>query len=398
MRKTVVLLLMVGLIFVASAPAPAADRTLEERVKVLEDTLGTWSFYGSARYATFFEKSSSDAAFKDTDNVTNLIGGSPSLTGPDQKLTQWGLAANTRLGAQVNKGDFGGKVEFKLKDDGSVGVRLMYGTYKVNDITFVFGQDYGPLSDFPTFSNQVFNGDDGLKGWGVIDENPSSRIPQIKIRWNGLQVALLETGSKYATGLNLPADAKATTEALLPHLEARYTFKADRFTGDIFGGASTYKVKSESLDIDKSVNSYAAGLCGGVKAAPVYGNAMVWMARNGKQLGLHQADAAGANFNLDDEGIINDKDYGYALTAGVVMLKVTVEAGYGFVSSKPDVDNAINNKAQSYYLNATIPVVQTASAKFFVVPEVGIFDYMKDANGDNQGKATYAGAKWQVDF
>jgi hypothetical protein len=396
MRKDFIPLLVVGLFFVLSAPAPAADKSVEERVKALEDTVGTWSFYGSARYATFYEKSSSDAAFKDADNVTNLLGGSPSLTGPDQKMTQWGLAANTRVGATVNKGDLGGKVELKLKDDGSVGLRLMYGTYNFNNITLVFGQDYGPLSDFPTFSNQVFNGDNDLKGWGMMDENPSSRIPQIKIKWNGLQVALLKTG--YASVLNLPTTANATTEVLLPHLEVRYTLKVDPFTGDIFGGASTYKVKSESLYIDQSVNSYAIGLNGGVKVAPVYGNAMVWMARNGKQLGLHQADGAGAQFNLDDNSIINDKDYGFALDAGVIIQKVTIEAGYGLVSSKPDVSGATNNKAQSYYLNATIPILQTASAKFFVVPEVGVFDYMKNASDVNQGKVTYAGAKWQVDF
>jgi hypothetical protein len=59
---------------------------------------------------------------------------------------------------------------------------------------------------------------------------------------------------------------------------------------------------------------------------------------------------------------------------------------------------AENDKAQSYYLNATIPVAQTASAKFSVVPEIGVFDYMKDVNGADQGKVTYAGAKCQVDF
>ena len=91
---------------------------------------------------------------------------------------------------------------------------------------------------------------------------------------------------------------------------------------------------------------------------------------------------------------------GWALIAGVNIQKVTVEAGYGFVSSKMDESGAKKNEAQNYYLNATIPVAQNAAktASFMIVPEVGVYDYMKNASGTDQGKALYAGAKWQVDF
>ena len=406
MRKIVVPLLVIGLFFVLSAPAPAAEKTVEDRVKALEDTIGSWSFYGSVRYATFYETTSDDAAFKDTGKVTTLATDADIL-GSDQKKTLWGLAPNTRIGASVNKGDLGGKYEVGFKDDATLYTRLLYGAYTFDNVTFLVGQDYTPLS--PSFSNQAFKGDTGLKGFGQIDET-GSRVPQLKVKWNGLQIALVRTNTSYATALNLPTEisdnatppvktkTNPTTEILLPHLEVRYSLKMNQATADIFGGAGSYKVKSDVLDVNKTVNSYLLGLEGGIKMAPVYANAVIWMARNSKQLGFNQVDAAGATFDLTDFSIINDKDYGGAFVAGVAIQKVTVEAGYGLVSSEKDKSGAENDKAQSYYLNATIPVAQTASAKFSVVPEIGVFDYMKDVNGADQGKVTYAGAKCQVDF
>jgi hypothetical protein len=88
------------------------------------------------------------------------------------------------------------------------------------------------------------------------------------------------------------------------------------------------------------------------------------------------------------------------MIAGLKIQKVTVEAGYGFVSSKKDTSGARKDEAQNYYLNATIPIIQNTAktASFMIVPEVGVYDYMKNAAGTDQGKALYAGTKWQVDF
>lgn len=406
MKKLVVCLLTICIVFVLSVPVMAEDNTLENRVKILENLFGGLSFYGSARYDTFYEKSDSKFT-SDGDKVTGLVSGTPILTGPDQKETQYGLASNTRLGVVMDRGEgLGGNVELALKNDGSITLRKGYGSYTFDGITLLIGQDYTPLSDFAysskskwNYSNQAFDGDNDLAGWGVIDDQ-DKRVPQIKIKWNGLQVALVE--DRYAifpTGLKTtPTDA--TAQVLLPKLEARYRLTSDIYFGDIFGGVNSYKVKSESLDIDKTLTSYALGVGGGINLDPAYVRGMVWTARNGKQMGLHQADAAGVTFDPTDNSIITDKDLGWAVIAGVNIQKVIVEAGYGIVSSKMDESGTKKNEAQNYYLNATIPVVQNAAktASFFIVPEVGVYDYMKNASGTDQGKALYAGAKWQVDF
>lgn len=406
MKRALVFFMAISMVFVFGTPAPAQEKSLEERVKALEETFGTWSFYGSARFLTFYQKSDNNA-FTDSDKISNL-------TGPDQKTTQWALANNSRLGATVNKGDLGGRVELGLQDSSSVSLRLMYGTYTYNGVTFLFGQDYTPLGDYGNYCSQVFAGDLTLKGWGLIDEN-TTRTPQVKIRWKGLQVALVQSnGTNPKTSANTVTFANAykdpvtgvvtnpRTENLMPHLEARYTLKMDQFFGDVFGGVNTFKIKDKtakySYDIDKTVNAYALGLGGGLTLNPIYANAMAWMGRNCKQLGLHQADSAGAQYDVTTDKLTNDKDFGWMAVVGAKIETINFETGYGFVSSELDKSGSIKDKAQSYYLNASIPVAKTKLAKFTVVPEIGVFDYMKDAKGADQGKVTYAGAKWQVDF
>jgi hypothetical protein len=127
---------------------------------------------------------------------------------------------------------------------------------------------------------------------------------------------------------------------------------------------------------------------------------MAWMARNGKQMGLHQADSAGATFDLNDHSLIDDKDFGWTLISGVYIGKATCEAGYGYVSSERDTGGVDRNEARNYYVNAAIPVAQSAikGVSFIVVPEVGVFDYMKNEGGADQGKIMYAGLKWQISF
>jgi len=383
MKKFIGFLLAVGLLFAFSAPVFAADKTVEDRVKALEDTIGAWSFYGSARFATFYETSNDD--FNDSYGLTDL-------NGADDKTTRWGMAGNSRIGARVKKGDFGGRFELGLKENQGIGTRLMYGTYTFNDITVLFGQDYAPLGDWGN-SNQVFSWDNDMAGWGIIDEN---RVPQVKISYKGLQVAFVKNIGADTCGLS---EDDAKTEVLIPHLEVKYSLATDKFFADVFGGFNSYKVKYEdaTTSFDKTVSAYALGVNGGVTLNPVYANAMVWMARNGKQLGLNQANAAGAQIDTTGD-ITNDKDLGFALVAGINLQKVTVEAGYGYVQSELDADGAEKDDAQNYYLQAVIPIAEGNGAKLTVVPEIGVIDYMDDASGADEGSATYFGAKWQLDF
>jgi len=396
MKKTLGVLFAAVLIFSSSSPASAEERTVEERLKALEEksatwspSLGAWSFYGSARFMTFYEESSKK--FADVKTLTDL---SPAA---DNKTTAWGMQNNSRLGASVSKGNLGGKIELGFNPDGrgsnsNVYTRLLYGTYSSEGMVFLVGQDYTPL-DFTAFSNQVFGSDNDLYYYG----NPyESRQPQVKLTWKGFQAALVKPGSAdVAPG----TAANRKTEVLLPRLDLRYSANLGAFKGDVFGGASTYKVKSTSgASINKNVESYLAGLNGSVTVSPVYANAMVWSGQNIKQMGFSQANTIGAQINSSGE-VHNSQDFGWAAVAGGNIGKCTVEAGYGYVVSKNSLYTLPDTaRARSYYLQTVIPVVAINGAKFSITPEIGVIDNMNDASGAPKGSAKYAGAQWRLDF
>ena len=96
MRKLIVFLLAAGLVFVLPAPVPAADKTVEERLQALEDTIGTWTIYGSARFATFYQKDSAGDV------------GAGGLFNDDNKTTMWDMQGNSRIGLTAKHGDLGG--------------------------------------------------------------------------------------------------------------------------------------------------------------------------------------------------------------------------------------------------------------------------------------------------
>lgn len=74
------------------------------------------------------------------------------------------------------------------------------------------------------------------------------------------------------------------------------------------------------------------------------------------------------------------------------MLSVGVGAGY--VNNESDVAGVEDDDGLSYYGNAVI----TLAPGFFIVPEVGVFDFRDDSTGVDEGKLTYVGAKWQINF
>ncbi|MGC9325782.1 MAG: hypothetical protein ACP5G0_13655 [Desulfomonilia bacterium] len=366
MRKLLVFLLAVGLVFVFTAPISAAEQTVEERIKALEETIGCWTFYGSARMTTFYEDSNLDA---DTDDAG----------------TTWALQGNGRIGARVTKDKISGRFEYGT----GVNLRLLYGTYNFGTGTILFGQDYTPLGSM-FYSNQVYLGDNDLLGWGQIY---GGRVPQVKIMMKGLEIAFVE--NKASSKLN------ATTgdvDVLLPKLEARYHLAQDMFFADVFGGFSTFKIEDvvvSSIDVgDETVNAWAVGVGGGVKLDVAYINAQVYMAQNAKNFGLAHTDADGAFFDAAGD-LVDEDNLGFSLIAGAKLDKYTVEAGFGYVSSELDVSDAETDTAMSYYLNVTVPVY----GGFFFVPEVGVLDYGDGDDGEDEDKdTTYFGAKWQINF
>jgi len=369
MRKILVFLMAVSLVFVLSAPIPAADKTIEERVTALENIFGAWSFYGSARFQTFYEDKNLDA---ETDDAG----------------TTWDLQGNARIGSTVTKDKIGGAFEFGVDDDAAVSTRKLFGTYDFGTGKVLFGQDYTPLGSM-FYSNQVWNADNDLLGWGQLY---GGRVPQVKIMVKGLEVALVE--NKQAA----PEVDDGDVDVTLPKLEIRYNLQKDKLFADLFGGFQTFEIEDVVIDTtnygDETVNSWALGIGGGLNLDPAFIRASIYMGQNVKNAGWSHQDASGALFDADGS-LIDEDNFGGLLVVGSKIDKYTVEAGFGYVSSELDVSGAEANTAMSYYLNCTVPVY----GGFFFVPEVGFLDYGDGNDGEDEEKdTTYFGAKWQINF
>ncbi|MFY9397649.1 MAG: hypothetical protein WAR22_04720 [Desulfomonilia bacterium] len=374
-RQLMAFLVLVGLAFFISAPVYAEELSLEDRVANLEKTLGGVKFYGSLRMATFFEDSN--------------IG-----PGSDDKSLRWDIQNNSRIGATFTRGKLTGAYELGLDDDDNkVMTRKLYGIYDMGWGSLLIGQN-NPILGNMFYSNQVYNNDNDLLGWGGVFE---TRLPQIKLTVKGLEVALIRDKSSSA----LNADS-GDVDALMPKLEVHYRIDQPMFFMDVFGGLFAYTVDDIVLSSvnygDETVSCWVAGFGGGLKLDPVFLKAQVYMAQNGKNFGLILQDAAGAKFDASGD-VVNETNAGAHLVVGSKIGKYTVEAGFGYAYSQLDDPVASldddKNTCMSYYLNTTIPVY----GSFFIVPEVGVLDYGDNSFGDDEKKdVTYIGAKWQIDF
>ncbi|MCK9265083.1 MAG: hypothetical protein M0R18_14930, partial [Deltaproteobacteria bacterium] len=187
-------------------------------------------------------------------------------------------------------------------------------------------------------------------------------------------------------------------DVLMPKIEVRYNFKQDNFFADVFGGFFSFEVEDVVYDGvncgDETVNSWLVGLGGGVNLDPVYVRAQAYYARNARNFNLEHTDARGAKFDATGD-LVNEDNFGAEFIVGTKIDKYTIEAGVGYVSSEWDESGSKADNAMSYYLNAVVPIY----GSFFVVPEIGVLDYLDGRDGKDEDKdLVYVGAKWQINF
>jgi hypothetical protein len=337
-------LFIVFAVLCLAAPAMAAD----------------WNFYGSARFKTFYIDNDPDVA--GSDSIETLL---------------WDQQGNSRIGANVKVNDeISGRFEYGTGPN----LRLLYGAYTFGSgYTFQIGQDYTPSSSY-FYSNSVFGDDGDLLGVGAFY---AGRIPMVQLKLGGLKLALIKQ--------NTTAYAGYTTETMLPKRETSYGYKADNFFVDIFAGYQSYEIKSAAQELD--IDSYVAGVGGGVNFGPVYFKAGVHMGQNYGNYGAGTTGLRG-NAVIDANQLRDVDNFGFL---GVLGFKasdmMTFEVGYGY--QEAEVDGGLTDEVQQMYAQAVIGITKG----FFVVPEIGVKTFTIPAAGtENEPEEFYLGAKWQINF
>jgi hypothetical protein len=341
-----------------------------------------WSFYGSARMATYWDHND---------------GGDFNIAGnqDDDDDLIWDWQGNSRLGAKVKADKVSGRIELGLRSanthDGNVVTRLMYGVWNFADnMSLMVGKNYGLI--YQEISNSVFDGDNNLNGIGTgWDYRPG----QIRLQIGGFELAALEPNTPNIT-------TGGDVDQFMPRLEASYKMKFNAFGLRVFGGFQAYEIEDTGAgnntdDID--VYSWLVGAEGTANLGAFYISAGFnvgenWTSANWNNLGYTNDNNAGAVLNAAGDDVEDCFSWQAALVLGFkVSDTLNFEVGGGYRS---DDQEAADNEDEAWQVYAQ--AVITLAPGVYLVPEIGYFDYMDDANGDDQGYEWYAGAKWQINF
>jgi hypothetical protein len=418
-----------------AAPAMAAD----------------WNFYGSARMQTFW-----------TNNDVGYEGAQA-----DDTDVRWAPFGNARIGANVK---FNDQIAGKFEVGDTFNKRQLFATYTFgNGMELLLGQTYTPTSQY-FYSFSGYGDDNNLLGIGQFY---TGRKPMIQFKMGSFKLALVtpSTGPTVVKGdnddaiygwyfptaddpttpgdesdpglyirqgkakdiaqfekdlvtagtitkeeaasrfiLNGPTGAFEVkdTDVIIPKIEASYKFKTDMFFVDVFGGYQTYDLDAPSKEY--SIDSYVAGLGGGVNVGALFFNAGVHMGQNLANYGnvgflgpdnLAAASSTAvtalkigaASYNSTKDEIVDNDGLGYLAVLGFNASEMfTIEAGYGYQQYEDDADGAKTDSAKQYYVNCTINI----APGFFIVPEIGKVEWELD--DADFGDYLYYGAKWQINF
>jgi len=348
MKKLFVLFVAAAMVVAFTVPVTAAD----------------WGFYGSARMKTFWEDRELDGP-----HGTDL---------GDDGLTHT-IQGNSRIGANVKADAITGQFEYGT----GVNLRILAGKWNFGAGELEVGQDYTPATMF--IGNQVYGDDLGLLDMGGFY---AGRQPMIQLGVAGFKVALVRP-----TGARLAGDKSGDVDNSLPKIEARYDFKADKFSIGVFGGYNSFDVENSAEAPDYSVDSYVAGVAANFNFGPAY-------VKVGGTYGQNTADYGASTVGADGAQLVNHRveDTTTLAYAGAVGFKVSdmlaFEGGIGRVNNQTDVAGQSDDDAMVYYIQASV----SPAKGFFLVPEIGIYDYQDNRAGADEGKLTYFGVKTQINF
>lgn len=359
MKKLFVLFGAVVLVVAFTAPAFAAE----------------WSFYGSARMQMFWQ--------------SRDLGDQLDPDGDDQDSDLLhSLQGNSRIGANVKAGDnLVGRFEFGT----GVNTRILWGEYDFGGFKLGVGQHYSPVNYFA--SNQVFGGDTDMLIYGGIY---GGRNGMVQARIGDFKFALVSPQSDTVIGdpLGPGTFGGFDTDISWPKLEASWAFNFGGFSGKVMGGYNSYKVVSPTEE--ETIDSYILGF--GLKwdIGPFYVGGDVYIGQNTGNYGIWTTgDSSVAGWDTVNGKLVDSDAFGWLFVVGFKMSDMLAfEGGLGNANYDYDISGAESASIGAWYVQSTIAFAKGV----FIVPEIGQIDNGDDINGNDAGKTTYYGLKWQINF
>jgi hypothetical protein len=366
MKKIILVIAAIALI---ASPAMAVD----------------WNFYGSARMATFYDSRDFGDGGGDLSGKGNVITEGNQRNDEDDQI-DWELQGNSRLGATVKAENIGGRFEFGITDtggDNKVTSRRIFGTWDFGAARLKVGKDYTPVTVFD--SGQVFDTDAGLLNQGNLY---GGRNGQISLAFGGFEVALIDTNS---AGL-LRNMATGDVDEFLPKIEAKWGMAFDTWNFQVHGGYQYFEIENAgAANEDVDVDSWVVGGSAGLNLGPFYVKTNL---STGQNMGNAGWGGNTASYDGDDQAKDIDTVQGMLAAGFKFTDQLTFEAGVGYRKDESDFADEDEDETTAAYLQAVISLAPGV----WIIPEVGMYDYNDDLDGDDEGDEFYLGAKWQIDF
>jgi len=353
MKKLFVIFAAIAMVGAFTATAMAAD----------------WNFYGSSRVETSYANQSKELAGND-DGITIL---------------NTDLNVTSRVGANVKVSDaLSGRFEY----GGTSNMRLLYGVWNFGSGALIVGQNYTPGGGM-TNGTQALACDYGMYTFGLYE----SRQPQVTLSFGSFSFGIVQNGLTQDLVGNEGPDTDWSNADLgdvdtYPNLEAGYNGAFGNFSLGVYGAYQYAKLQDIG---DTTHTAYGVGGSFGgnfgavnftVQAAYSQNGGTIW-AGHGKALPTAAADDIDDTMTTNATGTIG-------FTASDM---IYVEGGLGWRQYDND-QYAEKDSDMVYYVNCKINLADGV----FVVPEVSVFDYGKNSADQDQGTATFVGAKWQINF
>jgi hypothetical protein len=338
--------------------------------------------------ATFYDSRDFGDGGGDLSGKGNVITAGNQRNDEDDQI-DWQLQVNSRLGATVKAENIGGRFEFGINEDTSgddndtVTSRRIFGTWDFGAARLKVGKDYSPVTVFD--SGQVFAGDNGLLNQGNLY---GGRNGQISLAFGGFEVALIDTNS---AGL-LRNMATGDVDEFLPKIEAKWGMAFDTWNFQVHGGYQYFEIENAgAANEDVDVDSWVVGGSAGLNLGPFFVKTNLSTGQNMGNAGWGGNTAA---YDGDDQAKDIDTVQGMLAAGFKFTDQLTFEAGVGYRKDESDFADEDEDETTAAYLQAVISLAPGV----WIIPEVGMYDYNDDLDGDDEGDEFYLGAKWQIDF
>jgi len=346
------------------------------------------SFYGDVRFNTYWVKKSDDYYAYNNGNTT----------GDSDSDIIWELDnPDSRFGAKFSEGPISAQVEIR-PNNGSY-YRLWYAAWNLGWGTFAVGHMYVPLC--LAVGQSQFDSESLVLYGSYMDRLRQEQLQlTIPFSMGYFKVAAIKPPTTLPDATNGTL-GNVDTDVKLPQLEACLNLNFSPISVDLVGAYNSFDFVNATID-DKydSVNSYIYGGRLKLGMGPFYFKGLLLFGTNVGNGGELTSSLLRYRKMLYDVG--NDKsfDSDYTDYGAVVGFKINdmVTAEVGYFAQKTERYRKEQDKNRIYYIVFPITPIKGVT----IYPEIGVADDQdyKTADGTkvDQGKRTYFGAYWKINF